>query len=98
MCVDGGMWLWIEGRLQFGLGGVVAADHMRQRSLNNEEADGKTRYVAFISTAGIKNGKYFKIHSHGRGAIQMVFISPVKEEHMQPFYMMKSNIGVTAHA
>lgn len=92
------MWLWIEGRLQLGLGGVVVADHMRQRSLNNEEADGKTRYVAFILTAGIKYGKYFEIHSHSRDAIQMVFISPVKEEHMQPFYMLKSNIGRTAHA
>lgn len=35
---------------------------------------------------------------HGRCAIQMVFISPVKGEHMQPFYMVKSNIEPTVHA
>lgn len=41
----------------------MAADHMRPRSLNNQLVDRKTRYVAFISTAGIKNGKYFDMHS-----------------------------------
>lgn len=56
------MWSWTEGALRLSLGGVVAADHMRQRSLNNEQVDGKTRYVTFISNAGIKNGKYFDIH------------------------------------
>lgn len=63
----GVMWLWMEGTLRLSLGGVVAADQMRQRSLNNEEVDGKTRYVAFTSTAGIKNGKYCDIRSHPDG-------------------------------
>lgn len=57
------MWIPPSTGLCSVLGGVVDVDQMRQRSLNNEEVDGKTRYVAFVPTAGIKNGKHFDIRS-----------------------------------
>lgn len=90
---------WIEGTLQLSLGGVVDGDHMRQSSLNNKEVDGKTRYVALYRLQEFERESIStSTPQHGRCAIQMVFISPVKGEHMQPFYMVKSNIEPTVHA
>lgn len=84
---------------ELSLGGVVAADQMRQRRLNNEEADGKISFALLYLLQELKIESILtSIPQYGRYAIQMVYISPFKGEHMQPFYMAKSNIELTVHA